>query len=178
MGSVTKTRVINAAVKCVESFGGEVVDILDKMLVYMDGSEIVFAEICYMEYGDSHGFSGLDDIDRETFEATAAKWFSEHDECYAGVRFDRIGFLIVANDRAMVKHYKDVLGAETKADSHKKLVKRLKRLQGDFEDYMGDGKWDRVRAGGIYADDAYRAIGCFIEVIENGKVTDDEGKEV
>ena len=54
----------------------------------------------------------------------------------------------------------------------------LRMLQCGFENCMGYSKWDDVCEEGIYADDAYRAVSCFLEYVEDGRVTDDDGKEV
>ena len=56
-----------------------------------------------------------------------------------------------------------------------KRTRYLTRMRWEFEDYMRPQMWNEVSAEGIYRDDAWAAIGAFIEFCENGYVTDDDG---
>lgn len=54
----------------------------------------------------------------------------------------------------------------------------LNILQAEFEEYMTAKRWDTCCAEGIYEDDGIRAVSMFVEFCLEGKVTDDDGKEL
>lgn len=58
------------------------------------------------------------------------------------------------------------------------LMVDLRTYQWMFENYMTANRWDTCCAEGIYADDGVRAVSCFLEFVETGHVTDDDGKEL
>lgn len=62
--------------------------------------------------------------------------------------------------------------------SPKALMPALRRAQRRFECYMTASRWDGCCAEGIYEDDGVRAVSCFLEFVEDGKVTDDDGREL
>ena len=66
---------------------------------------------------------------------------------------------------------------ERRANGYGIDARELERAAYDFNKYMTAGRWDRCKAGGIYADDGTRAVGCFVEFIETGTVTNDDGGE-
>lgn len=51
----------------------------------------------------------------------------------------------------------------------------LNRMRWKFDEYMRYEMWDKMTYVGIYEDDAWHAIGAFVEFCEKGYVTDDEG---
>lgn len=57
-------------------------------------------------------------------------------------------------------------------------MRELRELQCQFEDYMTANRWDTCCAEGIYEDDGIRAVSCFLEFVETGRVTGDDGKEL
>lgn len=57
-------------------------------------------------------------------------------------------------------------------------MRELRELQRQFEDYMTWNRWDTCCSEGIYADDGVRAVACFLEFVETGRVTDYAGKEL
>lgn len=54
-------------------------------------------------------------------------------------------------------------------------TKWLNKMRWEFDEYMRYEMWDKLTYDGIYEDDAWKAIGAFIEFCENGYVTDDDG---
>lgn len=58
------------------------------------------------------------------------------------------------------------------------LMTDLRSYQWRFENYMTANRWDTCCAEGIYEDDGIRAVSCFLEFVETGRVTDDDGKEL
>ena len=51
----------------------------------------------------------------------------------------------------------------------------LNKMRWKFDEYMRYEMWDKMTYDGIYEDDAWHAIGAFVEFCEKGYVTDDEG---
>lgn len=51
----------------------------------------------------------------------------------------------------------------------------LNKMRWEFDDYMRYEMWDKLTYDGIYEDDAWHAIGAFVEFCEKGYVTDDDG---
>ena len=60
----------------------------------------------------------------------------------------------------------------------REAMKALRMLQYGFEVYMTSHRWDACCAEGIYSDDGTRAVSMFLEYVESGIVTDDDGKEL
>jgi len=54
-------------------------------------------------------------------------------------------------------------------------TKWMNKMRWEFDDYMRCEMWDKLTYDGIYEDDAWNAIGAFVEFCEKGYVTDDEG---
>lgn len=54
-------------------------------------------------------------------------------------------------------------------------TKWLNKMRWEFDEYMRYEMWDKMTYDGIYEDDAWKAIGAFIEFCEDGYVTDDDG---
>ena len=55
------------------------------------------------------------------------------------------------------------------------LMVDLRTYQRQFENYMTANRWDEE---GIWEADAMRAVGMFLEYVETGRVTGDDGKEL
>ena len=83
------------------------------------------------------------------------------------------GFFTAQDEYHALKESKQ---AERRADGYGIDAGELRRAAYDFGRYMTAGRWDRCKAGGIYADDGARAVGCFVEFIETGSVTNDGGR--
>lgn len=58
------------------------------------------------------------------------------------------------------------------------LMVDLRTYQYRFENYMTANRWDTCCEEGIYEDDGIKAVSCFLEFVETGRVTDDDGKEL
>ncbi len=58
------------------------------------------------------------------------------------------------------------------------FVNILRSEQYRFECYMTASRWDACCAEGIYEDDGIRAVSMFLEFVETGCVTDDDGEEL
>ena len=54
----------------------------------------------------------------------------------------------------------------------------LREAMWDFDSYMTASRWDECCSEGIYSDEGMYAIGCFVEFIETGRVTDEHGEEL
>lgn len=78
-------------------------------LVARDGEAIVFVEVRARDAGQ-RGF-GDDAPDRSCFELAAASWLAAHAEEAADVpvRFDVVALLVIAADRALLRHHVNAL---------------------------------------------------------------------
>ena len=74
-----------------------------------------------------------------------------------------------------IQHYHSISFVEGEMT---RKMKELRDMQRDFEDYMTTNRWDTCCIEGIYADDGIRAVSMFMEFIETGRVTDDDGREL
>lgn len=92
-----------------ESEGGREIDLVAK-----DGDTMVFVDV-RARLGVDRGMpEGGGEASRERREAAAAAWLSEHgDEAAAdmAVRFDDIAMMALGEDRALLRHHVNCLGA-------------------------------------------------------------------
>lgn len=82
-------------------------------IVAEDSGTLVFATVSVASLSDGAGFRE-DPLSREQAELLSANWLAEHvetQESNVPVRFDRLSLLVVSEDRAMIRHYSNVLGA-------------------------------------------------------------------
>lgn len=83
-------------------------------IVAKDGNAIVFADVASRSSAE-RGFPSESHSKKERTrrESIAIAWLAEHEDVVdMPVRFDNIALLIVGNDRAMVRHHINALGAE------------------------------------------------------------------
>lgn len=81
-------------------------------LIADDAGTLVFATVSVSSTAEDAGFRE-EPLSREQAELLAATWLGEHPDAEVDVpvRFDRLALLICGGDRAMLRHYVNVLGA-------------------------------------------------------------------
>lgn len=96
-------RTVAAAKRYLEMRGYEVLDELERggtpVLVADDEGERVFVDVRFSFDGMPHPR-----FDREAFEEMAGAYVAEHDVADCTVRADSIAMMVVADNRAFLKH--------------------------------------------------------------------------
>ena len=97
-----------AAVKYLEARGYEVIDqnYLD-CIIAREYDTIVIVGLKVQIAGDFDGEPAMNPDERREFERVAMAYLREHDEFDKGVRFDKIDMVVVRDDRAFVRHFRD-----------------------------------------------------------------------
>lgn len=113
---ITQAKAIEVAVRFLDRRGydiieqGESVDQFD--IVAKDADTLVFVNVYHREQGE--GF--LDgEAEREVVEQAAIEWFAkDHDGIYVdlAVRFDVVALVVLASDRALIRHHKNAVPGE------------------------------------------------------------------
>lgn len=104
----SRARVVEAVKGYCEKQGYDDVTEYGGMVTFKHDGTLVFATIQYGVIGE--GFP-KEKVDREEFENVAAVYLAEHDTLECPIRFDNISILVVSDDRAMLRHHKDVVNA-------------------------------------------------------------------
>lgn len=105
----TLERVEHAIKRYLEFKDYEYLGMQDEFLVYDDEGCIVF--VCYDYSIHSTGFIQHDESLIESFEKAMIKWYQDYPiDCSHPVRLDRISLVVVGDDRAVMKHYVNILG--------------------------------------------------------------------
>ncbi len=114
MNKATKTKAMQGIRKFLEMRGFEIVEDGWKSgknridFVARDEDDLVFVD-CHVHGDTGEGFPA-DAPDRATSERVAAAYLAQHDGLeQTMIRFDIVSMLVLSNDRAMVRHYRNAL---------------------------------------------------------------------
>ena len=78
-------------------------------IVGMDGDCLVFVDVQAVRGSKDFPKEHYDKKTRERFEKLAIKFASTHDIVDKAMRFDVVSLLVIANDRALIRHHVNAL---------------------------------------------------------------------
>ena len=115
MNKATKTKAMAGIRTFLERRGFEIVEDgwksgkLHVDFIARDEDDLVFVD-CKLYEGAEGGFPE-DKPNRAEYEKAAAAYLASYDGEQSMIRFDIVSMLLLANDRAMLRHYRNALSA-------------------------------------------------------------------